>query len=145
VSATGPSHDEIIAAIKESGGRVTPTKRALVDALIDAEGHLTADELTSAVERVAPDVSPSTVYRNLEELEELGIVVHTHLGRPAAVYHLAGPVHGHLACARCGYTIEVPPALFENLARTAMLEYGFDVDRHHLAISGRCIACQSAD
>jgi Fur family ferric uptake transcriptional regulator len=143
VTTETPSLEEILAAIRESGGRVTATKVALVEALLGADGHLSAEELTAVVERHSPDVSPSTVYRNLEELEELGVVVHTHLGHAAAVYHVAGPVHGHLACARCGHSIEVPPSLFENLARSALRDYGFDVDRHHLAISGLCHACQS--
>jgi Fur family ferric uptake transcriptional regulator len=138
-----PSLEEILAVIRESGGRVTATRIALIGALLDADGHLSAEALTAVVQRQSPDVSPSTVYRNLEELEELGVVVHTHLGHAAAVYHVAGPVHGHLACARCGHAIEVPPTIFENLARSALRDYGFEVDRHHLAISGVCHACQS--
>jgi len=143
MSSASPSSDLILAMIRESGGRVTPTKRALIDLLSSARVHLTADELTSSIERDLPDVSPSTIYRNLEELEDLGVVVHTHLGRGAAVYHLTGPVHGHLACSSCGVTIEVPSTLFENLARTAARDFSFEVDRHHLAISGRCSDCQS--
>jgi Fur family ferric uptake transcriptional regulator len=135
------SAEEILAAIRGAGGRVTATKRALVAQLVAAPGHLTAEELTTGVQRSAPATSPSTVYRNLEELEALGIVVHAHLGRHAAVYHLAGVAHGHLLCANCGATIEVPASAFESLVRAARRQYGFEVDRHHLALSGRCANC----
>jgi Fur family ferric uptake transcriptional regulator len=137
--------DEILGAIRASGGRITATKRALIAVLSASSDHLTAEDLTEAIQRDAPDASPSTIYRNLEELEQLGIVVHAHLGRSAAVYHLAGPVHGHLLCSRCGLTIEVPSSTFESLVHTVRRQYDFDVDRHHLAISGRCTYCHSLD
>ncbi len=134
--------DDILDAIRTTGGRVTATKRALVEALVDTRDHLTVESLTSVVQLRAPEASPSTVYRNLEELENLGIVVHSHLGRAAAVYHLAGPVHGHLLCSSCGRTIEVPSALFEPIVHEVRAQYDFDVDRHHLAISGVCGDCR---
>jgi Fur family ferric uptake transcriptional regulator len=138
-----PSVEEILTTIRESGGRVTTAKRALLEVLARTENHLTADDLTTIIQSSAPDVSPSTIYRNLEELEELGVVVHTHFGRSAAVYHLAGPDHGHLTCEQCGGTFEVPSAMFEEIARAAKRDFDFDVDRHHLAISGFCSYCQS--
>lgn len=134
--------DEILATIRASGGRITATKRALVTALAASSDHLTAEELTSAVQALAPETSPSTVYRNLDELEALGVVVHSHLGRAAAVYHLAGPLHGHLLCEACGATIEVSAGLFDTLARSVRTDYDFEVDRHHLALSGYCGPCR---
>jgi Fur family ferric uptake transcriptional regulator len=142
MSAPSSTRDEILAAIRHSGGRVTTTKRALIDVLVSSTEHLTAEEITAEIQRNEPDASSSTIYRNLEELEGLGFVVHSHLGRAAAVYHLAGPVHGHLLCSNCAATIEVPSETFEPLVRAMRREYGFDVDRHHLALSGLCSACQ---
>ena len=136
--------DQILALIRASGGRITATKRALVTALAASRHHLTAEELTVSVQRDAPATSPSTVYRNLEELKELGIVEHAHLGRSAAVYHLSGPVHGHLLCSQCGATIEVPSATFDTLVVAAHRQFGFEVDRHHLGISGRCAHCRTS-
>jgi Fur family ferric uptake transcriptional regulator len=135
--------DDILSGIRASGGRVTSTKRALIAVLLDSHQHLSADEITTTIQQTDPRASASTIYRNLEELETLGFVVHAHLGRAAAVYHLAGPVHGHLLCSTCGATIEVPSQQFEPLVRAMRREYGFDVNRHHLALSGVCAACQS--
>jgi len=137
--------DDILATLRTSGGRITATKRALVQALVETRDHVTAEALTAAVQIHAPEASPSTIYRNLEELEQLGIVVHAHLGRAAAVYHLAGPVHGHLLCSRCGATLEVPSTLFEPLVHAVRRDFDFDVDRHHLAISGMCGSCRDAE
>jgi hypothetical protein len=81
-------------------------------------GHLTVDEVTVAVQDRRPEVSPSTVYRILEEFEDSRFVVHTHLGQSAAVYHLSGAVHGHLTCERCARTRSRFPR------RTSTLEQG---------------------
>jgi Fur family ferric uptake transcriptional regulator len=84
----------------------------------------------------------STIYRNLEELERLGIVVHAHLGHGPASYHLAAVAHGHLICERCAATVDVPPDLFIELARQAKNRFGFEIDPYHFAIPGRCDACR---
>jgi len=110
--------------------------------LVEAHRDLTADEVTSLVQVLAPDVSPSTVYRILEEFEELHIVVHAHLGQSAAVYHLAGAVHGHLVCEHCGATVEIPATHFDALSKDLQENYGFTLNRHHVAISGTCARCQ---
>jgi Ferric uptake regulator family len=47
----------------------------------------------------APDVHLSTNYRNLEELERLGVIDSTRLGSGPATYHLASAAHGHLGPA----------------------------------------------
>ncbi len=74
--------------------------------------HRTAEELAEEVQRVAPDVHLSTIYRNLDELERLGIIVHAHLGHGPATYHLSSETHGHLVCEQCGMAIEAPEDIF---------------------------------
>ncbi len=135
--------DEILSAIRGAAGRVTVAKRTVAEVLVATSRHLTADEITSAVQERQPDVSPSTIYRILEEFEKLEIVVHAHLGQAAAVYHLSGAVHGHLTCEQCGLTLEIPAAHFDALSKELQRSYGFMLDRHHVAISGTCARCQA--
>lgn len=135
--------DVIVSIIHGAAKRVTVAKRTVAEVLADAPGHLTADEITFAVQQRLPDVSPSTVYRILEEFEELSIVVHAHLGQQAAVFHLAGAVHGHLTCEDCRETFEIPAAHFDELSKKLLTTYGFKLDRHHVALSGTCATCQS--
>ena len=85
---------------------------------------------------------PISIYRNLEELERLGVIAHAHLGHGPATYHLATTAHGHLVCEDCGVMIEAPDELFDGLARTAKARLGFVIDPHHFAILGRCADCQ---
>lgn len=136
--------DEVLALVREAGGRVTASRRLLLDALFSFPGHRTAEELAAEVQARAPDVHLSTIYRNLEELERLGVIVHTHVGHGPATYHLAPASHGHLVCEICGRMVEVPGAVFEGLARTAASRYGFTIDPHHVAVLGRCRDCGAA-
>ncbi len=133
--------EEILHRLRELGGRVTPARRALVTAILDAEGHVTADDLAAAVQRSHPDVHRSTIYRTLDALEELGVVVHVHLGHGRAVYHLADDPHQHLVCDVCGAVTEVPERLFQHLARRLLRDYGFAMRSHHFAVLGRCEKC----
>jgi Fe2+ or Zn2+ uptake regulation protein len=133
--------EEILGLMRAAGGRITTSRRLLVSALLDVQGHITAEELCDMVHAKAPDVYLSTIYRNLEELDRLGVVVHSHLGHGPAVYHLASAAHAHLVCSECGATVEAPEELFGGLAKQAAERYGFSVDPRHFAILGHCRGC----
>ena len=137
-----PTTDDFISAIRASGGRVTAAKRLVVAALLEGSEHLTADALSARVQRVSPDVSTSTIYRILEEFESMNLVVHSHLGSPAAVYHVTGRPHGHLVCETCGATLEISANEFDQLVNSALRQHDFEIDRHHLALSGTCRECR---
>ncbi len=144
MAGTQTSLEGILSQVRGAARRVTVAKRRVAEVLLEAGEDLTADEITRRVQGRSPDVSPSTIYRILEEFEALGIIVHAHLGRAAAVYHLAGPVHGHLVCEHCGATVEIPARDFDTLSRSLASSYGFLLDRHHVALSGTCAACRAA-
>ena len=134
--------DAVLALVREHGGRVTGTRRILLRALFDATGHRTAEELAAEVQARAPDVHLSTIYRNLDELERLGVVVHAHLGHGPATYHLAAGAHGHFVCEQCGTMVEAPDDMFVSLSQAAKARFGFDINPHHFAVLGRCGGCQ---
>ncbi len=135
--------EEVLAVLRENAKRITAPKRAVVDVLVSADDHLTADEVTRRVQQSRPEVSPSTDYRILAPLEGLLLVVHSHAGQAAAVYHLAGRSHGHVTCERCHVTFEVSSNVFDRLARELMASDGFELDRHHVALSGICARCRA--
>jgi Fur family transcriptional regulator, ferric uptake regulator len=134
--------DAISSIIRGAAKRVTVAKRTVAAVLSEATSHLTVDEITLTVQQRQADVSPSTVYRILEEFEELGIVEHAHMGQQAVVYHLAGAAHGHLTCELCRTTFEIPAAYFDVLSKNLLTTFGFRLDRHHVALSGTCEVCR---
>jgi Fur family transcriptional regulator, ferric uptake regulator len=135
------SVEAVLAVLRSRGGRVTSSRRILLQVLFEADGHMSAETLAEAVQARAPDVHLSTIYRNLDDLEELGVIAHSHLGHGPSSYLLAAHAHAHFICAECGAMIEAPDALFRGLARTAKAQLGFAIDPKHFAILGRCADC----
>lgn len=137
--------DTAVRAVREAGGRATVALRCVVAALVEAEGHRSAEEIVGVVAGAYPDISESTVYRTLERLEELDIAYHVHLGHGPSQWHLAGwRSHQHLICRKCGGVIEVAPGLFDLLAHELVTRYGFRADVGHFAVSGTCVVCAGA-
>jgi Fur family transcriptional regulator, ferric uptake regulator len=138
------SVDDVLALVRARGGRATSSRRILLEVLFDADDHLSAEELADAVQARAPDVHISTIYRNVEDLQRLGVVVHSHLGHGPATYQLATLAHAHFICEDCGAMIEASDELFRGLAKAAKARLGFAIDPHHFAILGRCASCDVA-
>jgi Fur family transcriptional regulator, ferric uptake regulator len=134
--------EEVLALIRDRGGRVTATRRAVVAALLDGHReHLTAEDVAARVQAAHPDTHLSTVYRTLEALEALGVATHVHLGHGPSTYHLAAESHHHAACDGCGAVVELPADLFDDLARRVAETTGFVVEPSHFALPGRCREC----
>ena len=137
------SVDDVLALVRARGGRATSSRRILLEVLFEADDHMSAEDLAAAVQARAPDVHISTIYRNVEELQHLGVVVHSHLGHGAVTYQLASLAHAHFICEDCGVRIEAADDLFTGLAKAAKSRLGFSIDPHHFAIQGRCAACEA--
>ena len=132
---------DLDAVLRSRGLRATPQRRFVLDALARL-GHGTPDQVWEQVQAVAPSLSPSTVYRTLELLEELGVVTHTHLGHGAPSYHLATHAdHIHLVCRRCGEVQSADVRRAHQLADEVLARYGFVTDVGHLSLDGLCADC----
>jgi len=145
IPVDGATAEHVLEHLRHRGARVTTARRAIVEAMVDAQGHRTADEIAAAIHDAYPSINRSTVYRNLEELERLGVLVHAHLGHGAATYHLAANAHSHLVCERCGVALSVPTELFSELSTTMLAQYGFTIDPLHFSVLGICAPCRSTD
>ena len=143
LASTSVLVEDVLDLLREKGGRITTSRRILLGCLFKSAGHHTAEELAAEVQSMAPDVHISTIYRNLDELERLGVVVHAHLGHGPATYHLASETHGHLVCEECGNIAEAPAEYFGSLAKHAKQDLGFAIDPRHFAVLGRCADCKT--
>ena len=89
--------------LRARGLRWTPQRRVLVDVLSKTDGHVTGAELVERCRAVDAETIPSTVYRTLDVLEELGMMRHSHGADGREEFHVQPAVeHGHLYCRRCG-------------------------------------------
>jgi Fur family ferric uptake transcriptional regulator len=148
-AAARPDHDHALTRIDElirsHGLRRTPQRQATLEAVAAAAGHATAEEIVKRVRKKLPAVSPSTIYRTLASLEEVGILCHAHLGHTASVYHVGtAGLHQHLVCERCGELQEVGESLTEPFARSLQRSNGFRANFTHFAVLGLCRSCAKA-
>lgn len=123
---------------------MTPQRQLVLDAVREL-AHATPEQICQRVQRTAPTVNLTTVYRTLDLLDKLGLVRHTHLGHGAPTYSADEHEHVHLVCHRCAQVYEVPCGLLDELARQLRAKAGFHLDRSHLALSGTCADCTSDD
>jgi Fur family transcriptional regulator, ferric uptake regulator len=128
--------------LRARGLRWTPQRRVLVDVLSEANGHLTGSEVVERCRAVDPSTTPSTVYRTLDVLEDLGYVRHGHGANGREEFHvLPDAEHGHLHCQRCGATWDLAAGEAHPLLRALERDRGFVVDLSHVTIVGRCAGC----
>ncbi|WP_219417581.1 Fur family transcriptional regulator [Pseudonocardia nigra] len=122
---------------------MTPQRQLVLDAVREL-GHATPEQICAQVQRAAPAVNITTVYRTLDLMERIGLVRHTHLGHGAPTYSEQEHQHVHLVCHSCGAVGEAPTDLMDDLAARLRAESGFELDPSHVALSGMCRACQEA-
>jgi Fur family ferric uptake transcriptional regulator len=133
-------------SLRARGMRLTPQRERIIDA-VRALGHATPDGLATAVARDGgPALSLSTIYRNLDALEQVGVVSHTHLDHRSPTYHLADHAdHVHLVCLTCGTVIECEVEAADPFVGNLLSRHGFVADVKHMAVHGWCAACSAQD
>jgi Fur family ferric uptake transcriptional regulator len=115
---SGRQHEgELRSTLHRKGLRMTPQRQLVLDAVAELD-HATPEQVATLVQRTAPSLNITTVYRALDLLEELNLVRHTHLGHGAPTYSVHEHEHVHLACHRCGAVLEIPNAELDELTAT---------------------------
>ena len=127
--------------LREKGLRLTPQRELVLNAVREL-GHATPEDVAAKIHLTHPGINLSTVYRNLETLENVGLVQHTQLGHGGATYHAAEELtHLHLVCGNCGSVGDAPIDAAANFVNTLSDDYGFKTDVTHFAIYGTCADC----
>jgi Fur family ferric uptake transcriptional regulator len=142
VTAVGPAWGDVRDQLRARGLRWTPQRRTLIEVLSKADGHVTGAELVDRCRAIDPETIPSTVYRTLDVLEELGLLRHSHGADGREEFHvLPSAIHGHLHCNGCGTTWEIDADEARSLVDALEHRRAFAVDVSHLSIAGRCAEC----
>ena len=122
--------------------RGPPQRRAWLECLAATTGHVPGAELVGRCRAVDSATVPSTVYRTLDVLEELGYLRHAHGVDGREEFHvLPHEEHGHLHCVACGGSWEINADEARALLGPLRDSRGFAVDLSHLSIAGRCSEC----
>ncbi len=131
--------------LRARGLRWTPQRRTLIEVLSRSVGHVTGAELVERCREIDAGTIPSTVYRTLDVLEELGLLSHSHAADGREEFHvLPAAVHGHMHCISCHTTWEIEADEAAGLVVSLDRRRGFAVDVTHLSVAGRCADCTAA-
>ena len=145
-SLAEPSVAAVRDYLRSRGLRWTPQRRLILDVLGETDGHVTGSELVDRCRAIDPATTPSTVYRTLRVLEELGVVRHAHGADGREEFHVRPAAdHGHLHCAHCGASWEIAPDDAAATVASFRDRWGFEVDLSHLTVVGRCAGCRSGE
>lgn len=130
--------------IRQQGYRLTEQRRLILDAICEGRGHTTVDEIYARLQKKAPSINLATVYRTLDFLCEIRIVVKAQVGKHA-YYEIAGhEPHHHLICRYCHYEMELAPALVDAFYATVLQQQHFAIDSQHLTLMGICQECRQS-
>jgi Fur family ferric uptake transcriptional regulator len=134
--------ESVLDLLKSRGLRMTPQRRAIVAEIMASRGHISPTVVSNRVRQRVPGVNPSTVYRTLGLLEELGVLSHAHLEAGPEYHRRSESQHVHLSCSRCGSQDALSMAEADRLKKLVSTHHGFRPDLTHFAISGLCAKCQ---
>lgn len=137
--------EAIFERLRQQGGRVTGSRRLVLDAILGHPGHhLTAADVYERVRIDDPDFYESTVYRTLDRLVDLGVIDRVTLGPGSTVFHLADHAHQHVVCDRCGRIDQVPDAVAGATVDAVGDATGYRLSVAASTLHGRCPDCADA-
>ena len=130
--------DQIAERMAAEGHRLTPTRTAVVRAVLESPGHFTVEQLGRRVS----SVGRASLFRTMKLLQDLGVVCRVLMEDGSLHYRLSTRGHHHhLVCTGCGRVEDFSDReirwLIDGLARTT--EYR--IDGHWLDVYGRCNVC----
>ncbi|KPJ87315.1 MAG: ferric uptake regulation protein [Spirochaetes bacterium DG_61] len=136
------------------GYRFTIPRQAILEVLSSMSGHLSAEDIYLEVHKRYPAIGLTTVYRTLELLERMGLVLKFDFGDKRARFELyEGPGgqrhHHHLVCNSCGRIIDYTDYISEEKELLQKAEsglskkYNFQITNHVINFYGLCDRCRS--
>jgi Fur family ferric uptake transcriptional regulator len=142
-----PWAEEAALALTAAGYRRGGARRAILELLDEQSCALSAIEIQDALTDRNREVSRASIYRVMEELEEIGLVQRVEVGRGMVRYEPArsGPGHHHhLVCDHCGRISPFTDAGLERAIRRVSDTLPLRVSEHEVVIHGACETCASA-
>lgn len=131
--------------LRANGLNVTQLRLAIMAALHEKTGTVTALDLLERVRADDHSVHKTTVYRNLAALEEAGLVRKVPGGEKLERYELtcehSPPVHPHFTCRSCGKVVCLDPVDLSSIWSLLTQNSGLTPERAEITLIGLCDDC----
>lgn len=138
---------DLLDALENRGVRLTAQRRALIETIQEATGHLDAASLLKQARRRDPNIDRATVYRTIDLLKRMGMIDELDLMHIEGEKHYyevrTRKEHLHLACFGCGEIKEFASPSFERLKQEIAAKNQFEIQVMRLEVGGLCKRCAS--
>lgn len=135
------------------GYRITKPREAILDVMSSTQDHLSAEDIYLAVHKFYPNIGLTTVYRNLEMLTNIGMIVKFDFGEGRSKYELSDQYsgkghHHHLVCKECFKVIDYSDFMSDEVNFLKSTEkglsekYDFAITDHIIQFFGICKDCK---
>lgn len=146
--ATNISIEELRRRLQEKGCKMTEQRREILQIFLDqpAEHHLSAEDIHGILREQKSEIGLATVYRSLELLGSLGLLLKIEFGDGCSRYELnkSDPNvhrHHHLICMHCHKVIEFAEDKLDELEEEIAHKSGFKILNHEVKFFGYCKEC----
>jgi len=136
MSTPATKHRGAVAKLRRSRQR-----DRILEILRDTKSHPTAEWMYARMRRESPHVSLGTVYRNLGQLVEQGLLRRIAFGASVDRFEANVDSHHHFVCDRCGAVADLEVPVDDSLTRKLAQVAGVRADRHEIRLYGVCAAC----
>lgn len=108
---------------------------------IEKEGHMDVEELHNNIKESFPTMALGTLYRNLNDLVEKGILSEIQVPKQKQKYEICKTPHAHLVCEKCDSIMDVD-ADMDMLSESVKNKGVFRITGASVVLSGVCPTCQ---
>ena len=132
-------------ALGKDGVRITSQRELILEIIRRGEGHLDADEVYRQARIEQPNISLSTVYRNLQLFKKLGLVEEVSFDTTHHHYEMKpSSEHYHMVCLGCGRVVEFSCPLSRYVKRNVAEARDFEITDIKAQVSGYCSRCRQS-
>jgi Fur family transcriptional regulator, ferric uptake regulator len=136
--------DHALESLREAGYHRGGARLAVIDLLARSDCAMTAIEIDERLRASGERVGRASVYRVLDQLDELRLVNRLEMGRGMASYERIEPTgehHHHAVCEKCGRVEPFADPGLERAIGRLEAKVGFSVSEHEVVLRGRCRRC----
>lgn len=140
-------HQDLLAVLKANKMRITPVRRILMQFILDnKQRQISFPDIQAFLDEQIPGVDRSSVYRNVEALQELGIIQELKLPKIGKRYQyvLDRKVTHFYICKSCGKSNRGNEELFKKIENALKDVHGFSKANLSVVFYGFCEKCSKA-
>ncbi len=117
-------------------------REKILDVLTNNAVHPTAEELLEFLKKADSNIGITTLYRNLNQLAEAGMIKKIDGLEASAHFDHNTFEHYHFICKDCGKVFDIPAGVAPALVENTRLATGFEIISHDIVFHGICSECK---